>query len=379
MPRGRNIAATAEWFVQEMIWKAMQLDRNGQPPLAVTFRNGEDEILQRFGLSIPLNGVTLTESVELARRAEDLGYTDIWSAEVNGSDGFTPLMAAAAGTRQLRFGVAVAPAYTRPPALLAMTCASMQELTGGRFWLGIGSSSNIIVSRWMGLGFEKPLTRVRETVEALRAALTGEKVSYKGDTVRMEDFRLGLAPMQVPVMLAALGPKMCRLAGEMGDGVMLNFVPPHLVQAVLSDCLAGAAAAGKTRADLEVSLRVRVALDEDEAQVRAALRRYLTSYGIVPVYNAFFRRLGYAAEAEAMQKAWAEGRRGDAAAAVSDRMLEEICAFGGLSECLNKLQAFYDAGIDHISIEPISVLPDAGERRRSLIRLVEQLAQARSR
>ena len=168
-----------------------------------------------LGLALPLPGVDYGVSEELARGAEAAGYAGVWTSETAQFDGFTPLAALAPVTDQLRLGLALAPAFTRPPALLAMTAASMQRVSGGRFVLGIGSSSPAIVDRWMGLEYERPLTRVRETVTVLRQIFTGDKVTYAGRTLRVEDFRLEAGPTWMPILIGALGPKMYRLAGSL--------------------------------------------------------------------------------------------------------------------------------------------------------------------
>src|SRR5690349_1565175 len=172
----------------------------------------------RWGLTLPLPGLQLAEHEELVKRAEAAGYTDLWSGETNGPDGFTPLALSAAWTENVRLGTGVVGVFQRGPALLAQEASALADASGGRFVLGIGSSSDRIVEGWNGIPFEKPLSRVRDTVEFMRAALDGERTST--------GFKLETAPPErVPIVLAALRGKMLELAVERAEGAFTNFLP----------------------------------------------------------------------------------------------------------------------------------------------------------
>src|SRR3712207_5658097 len=172
----------------------------------------------RWALSIEVPGLGLADHESVVRAAEAAGYTDVWSEETAGHDAFTPLAVAAGWTDRMRLGTGVVTACTRGPAVLAQHCVALQEASGGRFVLGIGSSSNVIVERWNGIPFAKPRTRVRETVEFLRAALAGERA---GDGVKLER-----APAEpVPIVIAALRQRKPPTPGEPGDGAFLNLLP----------------------------------------------------------------------------------------------------------------------------------------------------------
>jgi probable F420-dependent oxidoreductase len=309
----------------------------------------------RVGLAVPIEAIGLAASLELAREAEAIGYDDAWSSEIAGADGFSPLAALAATTSRLRLGLALAPAFTRPPALLAMSAAGLQAISGGRFVLGVGASSPPIVERWMGGEFGLPLTRVRETVEALRLILSGEKVSYAGRTLRVDDFRLALGPTWVPIL---------------GDGVLISVVAAHAVPGLVAGLHEGARGAGRDPGDLGVWCRVLVAVDEDGPELEAMLRRFVAGYGTVPAYNAHLTRQGYAVEAAAMADAWAGGRRAESTAAVSDRLLRGVVAFGSAGECVRALRAYRDAGVTTLVIDPVSAAPDPAERMRRVRRTV---------
>lgn len=329
--------------------------------------------MARLGLAVPIDGMGLRESLELAVEAEALGYDDAWSYEVSGTDGFTPLAWLAARTERLRLGISLVPAFHRPPALLGMSSASLQELAGGRFVLGLGSSSPTIVERWMGGVHERPLTRVRETVEALRLVLAGGKVDYDGETVRVDGFRLALPAAQVPVLLGALGPRMHRLAGAVGDGLITVFTTVEATPALLGDFHAGARDAGRDPASLGVVSKQFVAVDEDDEALRAMLRRFVCGYATVPAYNALIARQGFAEEAERMAAAWAEGRREDALAAVTDELLEALIAFGSADRCASRLRAHAGAGVTTLLIAPVTAVRDPVELRRRVRATVEQI------
>ena len=320
--------------------------------------------MQRLGLTVPLDGLTLSDTVvPLAKLAEDNGYTDIWSAEVGGADGMTPLAAVATACPNVRLGTAILPAFSRPPALMAMGAASLQALSGGRFVLGIGTSSSIIVQGWMGVPFAKPYTRMREMVEVLREALAGKKVSFEGETVRSQGFRLTADPgAPVPIYIAGLGPKMLRLAGEVADGVILYLFTPDGVKDALAQVHEGARAAGRDPSQIDVVMRIGVALDEDPAFLSYMLRRVTTSYAMVDVYNASLTRQGFGEEASTLARLWKEGDRDGAANAITDEMLDALYIAGDIDACNNKLQAFRDAGVTTPVLFPISVSGDPAER-----------------
>src|SRR5215470_10317137 len=173
---------------------------------------------ERWGLTLPLPGLSLAAHEGLVKRAEAAGYTDFWSGETNGADGFTPLTLSAAWTERMRLGTGIVGVFQRGPALLAQEAASLSDASGGRFVLGIGSSSDRIIEGWNGIPFERPLSKVRETLEFLRPALAGERTATR--------FKLETKPAhEVPIVLAALRGKMLRLAVEQADGAFTNFLP----------------------------------------------------------------------------------------------------------------------------------------------------------
>ena len=239
-----------------------------------------------------------------------LGYTDVWSAETDGTDGFTPLALASAWSPSLNLGVAIIPAYTRGPALLAQSVAAMAEAAPGRFTLGLGTSSDVIVSRWNGIPFTEPYRRARDTIRFLRAALAGEKVDNDYPTFAVRGFRLA-RPVEnpPPIFLAALRPGMLKLAGREADGVIINWLSAEDVSTVTPEL----------GADIPVAARIFVCPSEDTETVRAVGRRMIAAYLNVGVYAEFHRWLGRGSVLEPMWTAWRTGDRKGALASHSRR------------------------------------------------------------
>src|SRR5262249_15651267 len=189
--------------------------------------------MNRYGMTIPLDGVPLAAQREGIQELEALGYGDVWSAEAGGYDGLTPLALASVWAPSLRLGVAILPAFTRGPGLLAMSVASLCQAAPGRFVVGIGTSSDVIVERWNGIAFNKPYQRVRDSVRFLRKALSGEKVSEDFESFKVDGFRLGVkVDPQPKILVAALRQGMLRLAGRVGDGAIINWLSADDVKKV---------------------------------------------------------------------------------------------------------------------------------------------------
>jgi probable F420-dependent oxidoreductase len=295
----------------------------------------------RWGMTIPFDGIPLAEHAEVLRQLADLGFTDVWSSEANGTDAFTPLALAAAWEPRLRLGTAIVPAYLRGPALLAQTVAAMAEAAPGRFLLGIGTSSDVIVERWNGMAFDQPYQRVRDTLRFLRAALTGEKVTAEYETFHVNSVRLGRPPAQVPPLLvAALRPGMLRLAGREGDGAILNWLGADDVKQVVSHVMEGSGGEPK-----EIVARIFVLPTDDVDYARAVGRRAIASYLTVPVYTAFHQWLGRSEMIAPLLEAWAAGDRKGALETIPDELVDTLIVHGTPQACREHLERYVAAGI----------------------------------
>jgi probable F420-dependent oxidoreductase len=289
-------------------------------------------------MTIPLEEVSLTRQAEVARELEDLGYTDLWTAEGMGADGFTPLAVAAAVTISVHLGIAVAPAFTRGPALLAQTAATLAATVPGRFTLGIGASSHVIVQQWNDIVYDKPLSRCRDLLRFLRPALAGERIDREFDTFTVRGFTAGVVPDPAPrLLLAGLRDRMLRLAGEEADGAVLNWLSVEDVARVVPTVHQGGAAK-------DVVARVLVAPTADAERARAIGRRMITTYLNVPVYRAFHTALGRD-ELAPMWRLWDEGDRRGASEAVPDHVVDELVVHGSPEECRAHIERFADAGV----------------------------------
>lgn len=325
--------------------------------------------MQRLGLTIGFEGGGLRDAVELGRHAEEIGYTDLWTAEIGGADALTPLAALAVTTSTARLGTGIVPVYTRPPALLAMSAAALHDLSGGRFVLGLGTSSNVIVEKWMGGRFSRPLTRMREYVEVVRAALSGDKVEFHGLTTHVDGFRLQHSPATVPIHLAALGPTACALAGDVADGIIFFLKTPEGVRTAL----AWANDARGDRGELECVMRLPYLVDEEPEILSVAARRLLLSYAPVDVYARSLSAQGFGSEIAAIREAWAAGDRRRAVELVPARMLDELFVMGGPESAGERLAELRAAGVTTPVLLPMS-FADPAQRTQRIRRAVEALA-----
>jgi len=333
--------------------------------------------MMRLGITIPLEGFQGRHFGELVRRAEQLGYSDAWTYETFQGDAITPVAAAATISERIRLGTAIVPVFTRPPALIALSAAGLQQLSGGRFILGVGISTPTIVENWMGVPYRLPMTRLRETVAAIRAAFSGEKVTMEGKTVRINGFRLAAPPeAPPPIYIGAQGEQMLRVAAEIGDGVIVNYITPETFAKMLAPIHEGAREAGRDTTKLDIACRILVAIDEDETVIRDNLRRELTAYVTVPQYNKFFRWLGYENEAGAVFDAWTAGDRKKALSLMPDSMVEAIYVFGTSAKIAARLREYERAGITSTALQFVSYAKDPTEKRTRILRAMETLAQA---
>ncbi len=308
---------------------------------------------RRPGMTVPLPGHLHTHRERLNELA-DMGYTDIWSAESDGADAFTPLAMAAAWEPRLRLGTAIVPAYTRSPACFAQSVASMADAAPGRFAIGIGSSSNVIVEKWNGIPFVEPYKKVRDVVRFLNDALSGEKVAKSYDTFEVNGFKLGVRPEVKPkILVAALREGMLRLAGRESDGAIINWLSPTDVRRVAE--VVNEAAGGEER---EIVARIFVCPSENAEVVRAAGRFAIAAYLNVPVYAEFHRWLGRGPQLQGMWDAWKAGDRKAALAAIPDEVVDDILIHGSPAECRAKIQAYFDNGVTTSSLAILALDPE---------------------
>jgi probable F420-dependent oxidoreductase len=322
------------------------------------------DMTMRWGMTIPLAGVPLAEHAAVYATLAEAGFTDLWSSEVAGADAFTPLALAAAWAPSLQLGTAVAPVYTRGPGLLAMSAAALAEAAPGRFQLGIGAGSPVVVGDWNSIEFTEPYARSRDMLRFLRAALAGELIDHDYGTFALRRFRLERPPAVPPrIMLAALRPGMLRLAAAEADGVILNWLAPTDVPTALAVTKAASP-------DFEVTARIFVCPTDDADYARTAGRRLIAAYLTVPAYAEFHRWLGREAVLTPMWRAWSAGDRKAALAAIPDDLVDELIVHGSPADCRAKVEAYAEAGV---TVPVMALLPTPALQQGGAAALTETL------
>ena len=290
----------------------------------------------RYGITVPFDGVSLLEHREWFHRLADLGYSDVWSSEVDGADGFTPLTLCAAWEARLNVGVAVTPAFTRGPGLLAMSIAALAESAGGRFTMGLGASSLPVVQQWNGISYDEPFQKTRDVLRFVKRALDGEKIDDVFDTFEVHGFKLSRPVLErPPILLGALRPGMLRLAGREADGAILNWLGVDDVATCTKEV-----GEGKT-----IAARLFVIPTEDADTARYIARRMISSYLTVPVYAEFHRWLGRGDLLQPMWDAWKDGDRKLANELIPDVVVDDLIIHGSYDACRDHVARYVEAGI----------------------------------
>ncbi|GBD10591.1 Putative coenzyme F420-dependent oxidoreductase [bacterium HR23] len=306
--------------------------------------------MERIGITPRLEDGDLSAVLGIAQEAEARGYHSIWVGEAWGREVFTCLTALALGTRRLHLASGIVNVFSRTPALVAMASATLDEVSGGRFILGLGASGQIVVEQWHGVPYQHPLQRTREYIEIVRLALSGQRVNYQGHFFRLQNFRLAFTPRRanLPIFVAAMGPQNLRLTGELADGC-IPFLPSRsrFREVYLRPLEEGARAKGRSLKDIEIAPYIITAVSGDGASARALARAHVAYYigGMGVYYNNLVRRYGYVEEAEAIRRAWQERNRERAASLVSDAMLDDLAIAGTPSQCRERLEAYKEAGV----------------------------------
>ncbi len=298
---------------------------------------------QRLGIT-PTGSYGLKFQLATPANSETMGYTDAWYADTGYPDPLTLAAAVAASTKTLRVGVAVTSVYARTPATLASTAATLSHLLDERFVLGLGSSSKPMVQDWHGQPFDKPLTRVKETTQILRQALSGEKTDFQGSTASSKGYR---QPAQsVPIFLAGLRSKMLETAAEHGDGVVLNLWPDRALKKIMRHIGIGAQRAGKAPEDVEVINRYQICVSDDPAAARDKFRHAFGGYFATSVYNDFLAWAGFEEEAKNILNGWQARDKEAVAKAFTDELVDELALIGSVEHVVERLQDCGSRGID---------------------------------
>lgn len=310
----------------------------------------------KLGLAmLALSGAPMAGNAGLVKEAEELGYTSLWVPEVAGPDAFVSLAAYALNTTRVELATGVIPIQIRTPGVMAMGFLTINEMSGGRAIAGLGVSSPVIVERWHGAAYKFPVAAMRECVTIMRQLFTEGRSKFEG-SVYKSDFRLGMRISQkrAPrIYLAALNPPMLRLAGEVADGVLLNYSPPDAVPAMIAEIRRGASAAGRDPDSIDIGIYIRMCVTEEEDKAVEAFKRELAGYAFVDAYTAMFARYGLKDELAEVRRLWKQGKRDQAPSAISDRLARTIAAFGAAQNGRTYVARFRAAGVTHPVVFPI--------------------------
>jgi F420-dependent oxidoreductase-like protein len=333
-------------------------------------------------------GLSAEEQLKLVREAESLGYDSVWTAEAYGSDAATILGWLAQATERIRLGSAIFQMPGRSAAMTAMTAATLDQLSGGRMLLGIGSSGPQVAEGWHGQRFARQLQRTREYIAVVRKALAREKLEFKGETLELplpdgpgKALKLTIAPVQerIPIYLAAIGPKNTTLAAEIADGwIPTLFSPEHVgeFRPLLEEGFA-AAGNGKGFEDFDIAPSVNVFVSDDLASARDAMRHYVALYvgGMGSrkqnFYNALVQRYGFEDAAREVQDLYLEGKKDEAAAALPGELIDHVTLCGPADVVRERIGIYRDAGVGTRMIAPMAW---TFEDRMAQLRQVAELA-----
>jgi F420-dependent oxidoreductase-like protein len=341
----------------------------------------------KLGVSVGYWGMGMgpAEQLAVAQAAEAMGYDSIWTAEAYGSDAATVLAWLAAGTSKIKLGAGILQIPARSAAMTAMTAATIDQLSGGRFLLGLGSSGPQVSEGWHGVRFGKQLQRTREYVAVVRMALEHQKVEFHGETLDLplpdgpgKALKLTIRPVQkqIPIYLAVLGPKNVALAGEIADGWLPVFFSPEHTAELRVPLEEGAARAGRTLDDFRICPNVNVYISDDASTARDAVRPLLALYvgGMGSREQNFYNRLvssyGFEAAAKQVQDLYLEGKRAEAMSALPDELIDMISITGTRDKARERIRAYRDAGVETLIVSPMA--GDTEDRIQQL-RLVAEL------
>lgn len=286
--------------------------------------------------------------------ADDLGYSSLTVGESWGGDAFTTVAQFAAVTSRIGVGTSIVPVFARTPANIAMTSLNLDRMSEGRFSLGLGTSGQLVVEDLHGERFSKPMARMREYIDIIRKATRGERLNHDGEFFHTQRFTLQIRPFRegLPIYIASLGPESLRITGELADGWLPIFLAPSRMATAVAEIKASAEAAGRSMSDIKVSPQVSTYVTDDAAEARNRERPHIAFYigGMGVFYHQYWRRIGFAEEADRIRAAYQARARDEAASLVTDEMVDAVTIIGTPDECRTQMQSFFDAGVDEIRL-----------------------------
>lgn len=333
-------------------------------------------------------GLTSEDQLEIVQEAERLGYDSVWAAEAYGSDTATVLGWLAGQTSTIRLGSGIFQMPGRSAAMTAMTAATIDQISNGRMILGIGSSGPQVSEGWHGVRFGKQLARTRDYVAVLRMALARERLEYSGETLELPlpdgpgkalKLTIGTVQDQVPIYIAAIGPKNTQLTGEIADGVIPTLFSPEHVSVMRDELQIGVdrAGNGKTLADIDIAPTVQVYVSDNLEDARNLMRPFIGLYvgGMGSreqnFYNQLVRRYGFEDAAQEVQDLYLDGKKDEAMAALPDELIDMVSICGTADHVRERIAAYREAGVGTLGVSPVAF---TREERITQLRLIAELA-----
>ena len=312
---------------------------------------------------------------ELSSQAEKNGFEAVWVPEGGGRDSLTSLATIAMKTDTVKLGTGILPIFARTPTNTAMSTAGMAAVSDGRFLLGLGGGHAPTVERRDGIPFKQPMTRMRETIQIIKALLSGGEVNFTGKQFKITSASMGAATpkTKVPIYIAALGPQMLEMVGELADGVLMNWTAVDYLGEAIGHIKRGAEKAGRDPNEIDIVGYVRVAVGDNLTESRVSLRRQVARYASNPFYRNFFAQTGFDKEMSAAAAALADGNLDKAADSITEEMQDQVAIVGTVEECRAALEKRRAAGLQLPVIAPFAV----GDNMASHRHVIEAMAPAK--
>ena len=313
---------------------------------------------------------------ELSSQAEKNGFEAVWVPEGGGRDSLTSLATIAMKTNSVKLGTGILPIFARTPTNTAMSAAGMAAVSDGRFLLGLGVGHAPTVESRDGIPFKQPMTRMRETIQIIKALLSGGEVNFTGKQFKITGASMGAATpkTKVPIYIAALGPQMLEMVGELADGVLMNWTAVDYLGEAIGHIKRGAEKAGRDPNEIDIAGYVRVAVGDNLTESRDSLRRQVARYASNPFYRNFFAQTGFDKEMSAAAAALADGNLDKAADSITEEMQDQVAIVGTVEECRAALEKRRAAGLQLPVIAPFAV----GDNMASHRHVIEAMAPAKS-
>ena len=314
-----------------------------------------------------LHGDHVRDHVEQAQEGERQGFSGGWVTEVNEPDAITVLAAVAASTERFGIGTGIVPIGLRDPYLAAMSFWSLQDLSGGRVTAGFGVSTPVIVSNWHGLPWDRPIGRMREYVDLFRQLTSGERLRHEGLYQTRSAPAMDAAEPAIPVYIGALGERMLELAGEIADGVILNYPTATVIERSVAAIERGIAKAGRKREEVRIVAFLRTVMDESYEQASAPIKDELLAYLMAPVYRKVFIEDGFEEDCETFERRWLARERTEAIAGISEGFVRTHAVVGrNAEECREGAAELVAAGLDEAFLYPIAAAGVASKQEAML-------------